>query len=105
MKPWNVRLQEVLNGQILTGEFFRKQYKLILIIVLGLFVYVWLGIRAQRENHHLTQLRKELQDAEYEKQTIHANLTDLTKQSEIARELQERGSAIKENTQPVIAIE
>ena len=46
MKPWNVRLQEVLNGQILTGEFFRKQYKLILIIVLGLFVYVWLGIRA-----------------------------------------------------------
>lgn len=105
MKPWNVRLQEVMNGQILTGDFVRKQYKLLIIIAVGVFFYVWAGIRAQREYHRLTQLRKELQDAEYEKLTIHANLTDLTKQSEIARELKERGSAVRENTKPVIAIE
>lgn len=104
MKPWNVTLQEVLNGQILTGAFFRSQYKLIAIIAAGIFFYIWAGIRAQREHHHLTQLRKELQDAQYEQLTIHANLTDLTKQSEVARELQERGSRLRENTSPVIAI-
>jgi len=104
MKPWKVTLQEVLNGQILTGTFVRSQYKLLVLIAVGIFFYVWAGIRAQREHHHLTQLRKELQDAQYEQLTIHANLTDLTKQSEVAKELQERGSRLHENTRPVIAI-
>lgn len=105
MSNWNSTLQGVLNGQVLTGAFFRRQYKVLALIVLGLFLYVWAGIRAQREHHHLTQLRKELQDAQNEQLTIHANLTDLTKQSEVAAELFLRGSQLRENTKPVIKIE
>ena len=105
MANWNSTLQGILNGQVLTGTFFRRQYKVLILISVGIFLYIWAGIRAQREHHHLTELRKQLQDAQFEQLTIHANLTDLTKQSEVAAELKERGSKLSENTKPVIAIE
>lgn len=97
-------LQDFLNAQIFTSDAWRKQYKLIGLIAGLTLVYIIIGYYAQRQTHQLAELQKELQDQQYQQLTIHANLTNKTRQSQVFQQLQERGSQLKENTKPVIAI-
>ncbi len=96
--------QEILNGEFLTREWFKKQYKLMLLISGLVFVYIFLGFQAQRQHHRLTHLQKELQDKRFEQLTIETELTEKTKQSAITRELNRNGSMLKENQKPVIRL-
>lgn len=99
-----IKLQDVLNGEFLTREWFKKQYGLILLICGLIFLYIFLGFQAQRQHHRLTDLQKELQDKHFEQLTIEAQLTEQTRQSAVTRELNARGSQVKENKKPVIHI-
>jgi len=96
--------QEVLSGEFLTREWFRKQYALFILIGALVFMYIFFGFQAQRQQHRLTSLQKELQARHFEQLTIEAELTGRTRQSAMTRELREQGSELKENKQPVIHI-
>ncbi len=94
-----IRLQEILNGQILTRDTLKKQYKLIGLAALLLVVYIYAGYYAQTQFSRMTQMQKELKEAEYELQTLQSELTEITKQSALADELKKRDSKVKESTQ------
>ncbi len=100
-----ITLQEILNGDFLTRAWVKKQYRLILLICGLIFLYILSDFSAQRQHNRLTQTERELQDARFIYQTLHAELVEQTRQSSISATLQERGSSVKENTRPVIRIE
>jgi len=94
--------QEVMSGDILIRDCFRKQYALFILIGAMVFIYIFLGFQAQRQQHRLTDLQKEWRSKHFEQLTIEAQLTERTRQSTMNRELQAMGSELKENKKPVI---
>ena len=104
MNDKKVTIQEVMNGQFFTREWFHNQRGIISLVIVLILVYIYAGYAAQRQHFKMTMLEKDLQAAEYEQLTIHANLTEVTRQSSIVKELQSKGSTIKENNTPVIKL-
>lgn len=98
------KIQQIANGDILTHGWFRRQYKLILLIAGLIFIYIFMDFQAQRQQHRLTNLQKELQETQFEYLTIEAELTQKTRQSAVKEQLQQRGSELKENVRPVMYI-
>lgn len=97
--------KDILSGDILMKNRFRKQYKLIFLICGLLFVYIYFGYQSERQQHHLNQLNKELQDAYFTYQTLNAEMMTLTRQSSIAKLLREKGSPVTECKKAAIKIE
>lgn len=100
----NITLKDILNGNIVTADWFRKQYLVLVLVGVLLFVYVYQGYVAEKQHYRMSELKKEIQDADYELMTMQATLTDLTRQSAVAGALKERGSELQENSKPVIRI-
>lgn len=99
-----ITLQDVLNGEFLTRDWFRKQYGLFLLIGGLIFLYIFLGFQAQQQHHRLTELQKELQDKQFKRLTIEAELTEQTRESAVSRALKAEGSELIENKKPLIRL-
>lgn len=97
-------VQRWLSGDIFRNERLQKQYRLILLIVGLVFIYILAGYHGARQQRRMSDLKQEVKDKRFEYLTISAQLTETTKQSAIIEELQHRGSRLKENTSPVIQI-
>lgn len=97
-------IQSWLNGEKLHSEKMKQQYPLLLLIASLFFLYIFAGYRAAKQQHQLTDLKKEMLDTKYEYMTISAELVKTTRQSQIAVELEQRGSRIKENTTPPVKL-
>ena len=93
-------IQSWLNGDQLRSKRFRDQYPLIALITALIFVYILTGYQAAKQQHRLTDTKKEMLDAKFRYMTISAQLTNTTRQSQIIEALQENGSALKENNVP-----
>ncbi|MGM9837137.1 MAG: FtsL-like putative cell division protein [Paludibacteraceae bacterium] len=101
----NIRdIQGWLNGEKFRSEKVRKQYKLFGLIAVLIFVYILLGYHSVRQQHQLTDVKKEMLDAKYEYLTISAQFVNTTRPSHIADTLAARGSVLRENTIPPIRI-
>ena len=100
-----MKLQDILNGNIFSSEWLRRQYKLLGLILLLVMAYVYAGYRAERQHKYLGDLQDELQDAQYELLTLQSELTDMTRQSSVAAELERRGSRLETNKVPAVRIE
>jgi len=93
-------IQSWLNGDMLRSQKIREQYPLIGLIVGLIFLYILTGYQAAKQQHRLTDTKKEMLDAKFRYMTISAQLTNTTRQSQIIEALQENGSALKENNVP-----
>ena len=94
-------LKDILSGEVLKNGWFKKQYKLILLIAGLIFMYIYCDYLGQAQQHRLSTLKKELQDAHFVKTTLNAELMSSTRQSAISQSLKEQGSRVKEtNTAP-----
>ncbi len=93
-------IQSWLNGDRLRSEKIREQYPLIGLIVVLIFIYILTGYQSVKQQHRLTDTKKEMLDAKFRYMTISAQLMNTTRQSEISRALRENGSALQENTKP-----
>lgn len=98
-------IQGWLNGEKLRSSKVRKQYKLIGLILVLIFVYITAGYRAMEQQHRLSDLRKEVRDKKFEYLTISSQLVNETRQSRVAKQLEERGSKLKPNKEPAIRIQ
>ena len=74
-----------LNGEKLRSSKVRKQYKLIGLILVLIFVYITAGYRAMEQQHRLSDLRKEVRDKKFEYLTISSQLVNETRQSRVAK--------------------
>ena len=98
-------IKDILSGDILAKQWVKKQYKLTLLICALFFVYIYFGYQSERQQHKMHQLKLELQDAQFTKQTLNAQTMSLTRQSSIAKMLEEHGSKLQESHQSAIRIE
>ncbi len=98
-------IKDIFSGEILTKEWVKKQYRLIGLICALLFGYIYFGYQSERQQNRLNQLNKELQDAYFTKQTINAQVMTQTRQSSVAKRLEEKGSKLKESHVAAIKIE
>ena len=98
------KLQSIMNGDFLRSKAIKQQYKLIGLIAGLLFVYILAGYHSISQQKHLADLRKEVKDKKFEYLTISAERVDKTKQSQIAIELQERGSQLQSNRKAAIRL-
>lgn len=97
-------IQNILNGNAFTQGWFKKQYKIIVLVCGLIFIYIYCGFKSQAQYHHLTELRKELKDAQYELLTRKTTLTMLCKESSLMPVLRERGSQLESCQEAVIRV-
>ncbi len=97
-------IQSWLNGDKLRSKKIREQYPLIGLIVGLVFLYILTGYQAAKQQHRLTDTKKEMLDAKFRYMTISAQLTNSTRQTQILQELQKNGSPLQENRVPPVRI-
>jgi len=97
-------IQSWLNGDLLRSKRFKEQYPLIGLIVGLVFLYILTGYQAVKQQHRLSDTKKEMLDAKFRYMTISAQLTNATRQSQVLEALRENGSTLKENTVPPVKI-
>ena len=97
-------IQSWLNGDKLRSQKIREQYPLIGLIVALVFVYIFAGYQAAKQQHRLTDTKKEMLDAKFRYMTISAELTNTTRQSQVTDSLHVKGSMLQENTTPTTKI-
>ena len=74
-------------------------------LIVGLiFLYILTGYQAVKQQHRLTDTKKEMLDAKFRYMTISAELTNTTRQSQIIEALRGCGSNLQENTVPPVKI-
>lgn len=100
-----MKLQDILNGNIFSSAWLKRQYKLIGMILFLIMFYVYLGYQSEKQHKRLGDLQDELRDAQYELLTLQGELTDLTRQSSVEAELARRGSRLQTNKTPAIRIQ
>ena len=97
-------IQSWLNGDLLRSKRFKEQYPLIGLIVGLVFLYILTGYQAVKQQHRLSDTKKEMLDAKFRYMTISAQLTNATRQSQVLEAMRENGSNLKENTVPPVKI-
>jgi len=98
-------IQSWLNGDKLRSKKIKEQYPLIALIVCLIFVYILTGYQSAKQQHRLTDTKKEMLDAKFRYMTISAQLTNTTRQSQVGEVLRASGSHLQENTVPPVRIE
>lgn len=100
-----ISLQEVLSGNILNRGFFRRQYKLILLVAFLSFIYIYAGFVADNQQRRIQRLEKDITEAHYELLDVSQKYTLMTRPSSIAERLRHYGSNIGEAEQPPISFQ
>lgn len=93
-------IQSWLNGDRFRSKGFREQYPLIGLIAGLIFIYILTGYQAVKQQHRLTDTKKEMLDAKFRYMTISAQLTNTTRLSQVAEALKTMESPLQENTVP-----
>lgn len=97
--------KQIVNGEILTKKFIRRQYLLILLLVAISIWYIDNRYSSEKEITRVTELRKKIQDAKYESLTVSAELVEISKRSSIILLMQSKGMELKGGNTPPISIE
>lgn len=83
------------------GTWFKKQFSVLLLILVALVVYVTNNYQAQQEILEEERLNEVVKDCKYRCLTRESELTRRTRQSELERQLKERGdSTLMSSTEP-----
>ena len=93
-------IKDVLDGSVLTNEWFVKQLPYIIFLVVLAFVYIGNRYHAEKIVRQNIQLQKEINDLRAESITRAAELMLLSKQSEVAKQVKERGLDLEESLVP-----
>lgn len=97
-------LRDFINGNFLTKKFFQKQYGLLLMIAILLFMYVDNRYYCETQMVKVIELKKQIQDVKYESLTISAQLMELNRQSNISNKIKERGLNLQVTDTPPVVI-
>jgi len=95
-------IREFFGGEMIQSGTFRFLPYLIFVAVLA-FIYIANNYYAEDKIRLINQYRKELKQIRYEYITTKSELTSMTKQSQIAKKLTNKG--IKESVDPIKTIQ
>ena len=97
--------RELLDGSILTNDFFIKQLPFIFFLALLGVLYIGNRFKAEKIIQQNMSLQKEIKELRSESITIAAELMYMRKQSEVIKLLKKKGLELEESTEPPIKVE
>ena len=83
-------LRQILDA---APRWFLSQWKMVLLILAGIFLYITNGYQSQVEMMKETELEAELKDWRYRSITRVSELTQLCRQSQLEQKLREQGDS------------
>ena len=98
-------VRDILNGEILSKNFIKKQYGLVIMIAVLTFMYVDNRYSCEKQLAKEIELKKKIQDVKYESLTISAELMEISRQSNVLNQLNTRGLDLIQTSNPPIVIE
>ncbi len=99
-----VNLFTLLRGDILLLPFFKRQIKLILLIVFLLIMYISNRYSAQQEQFEINFLKSQLLEARYSALASSSELMRKSRQSNVQDALAKSKSEVKPSTQPPVVL-
>ncbi|HEY5590549.1 MAG TPA: FtsL-like putative cell division protein [Paludibacter sp.] len=98
-------IRDILNGEILSKNFLKKQYGLFIMIALLAFMYVDNRYSCETQMAKEIELKKKIQDLKYESLTISSELMQISRQSSVLNMVKASGINLVETATPPIVIE
>lgn len=93
-------LKNILGGDILANDFFKRQTKLLVLIMFFTIVYISNRYTCQQEMIEIDQLKKELTDIKYDALTRSSELMEKSRQSRIEEYISTQESELQTSTNP-----
>jgi hypothetical protein len=93
-------VKSILGGDILATDFFRRQSKLLMLLVLLAILYVHNRYASQQQQIEIDRLRKELTDIKYDALTRSSELMERSRQSKIEEYISDKESDLQTSTHP-----
>ena len=93
-------LSSILGGDILANEMFRKQWKLMVLIMVLILFYIDNRYSCQQQLIELVKLKFELTDVKYDALTRSSELMEKSRQSKIQEYIESKQSELVIATTP-----
>ena len=96
--------KSILGGDILASGFFRRQTKLIVLIMVFIIFYISNRYSCQQQMIEIDRLKKELTDIKYDALTRSSELMEKSRQSRIEEYISDKESDLQTSTNPPYVI-
>lgn len=93
-------LTSILGGDILANDMFRKQWKLMVLIMVLILFYIDNRYSCQQQLIELDRLKVELTDVKYDALTRSSELMEKSRQSKIQEYIEKKHSDLQISTTP-----
>ena len=97
--------KNIIGGDILATDFFRRQTKLLVLIMVLIIFYIHNRYACQQQLLELDALKKELTDIKYDALTRNSELMEKSRQSRIEDYVTAKESDLQTSTNPPFLIE
>lgn len=97
-------IKSILGGDILAGDFFRRQSGLLILVMVLIIFYIHNRYASQQQQIEIDNLRKELTDIKYDALTRSSELMEKSRQSRIEEYISSKGSDLQTATHPPFVI-
>lgn len=99
-KKRSYSLKSILGGSILATDFFRRQTKLLVLIMVLIIFYIHNRYASQQQLIEIDKLKKELTDIKYDALTRNSELMEKSRQSRIEEYISTKESDLQTSTHP-----
>lgn len=96
--------KSILGGDILASGFFRRQTKLIVLIMVFIIFYISNRYSCQQQMIEIDRLKKALTDIKYDALTRSSELMEKSRQSRIEEYISDKESDLQTSTNPPYVI-
>ena len=93
-------LKNIIGGDILATDFFRRQTKLLVLIMVLIIFYIHNRYASQQQQIEIDKLKKELIDIKYDALTRSSELMEKSRQSRIEDYISTKESDLQTSTNP-----
>ena len=93
-------LKSILGGDILATDFFRRQTKLLVLIMVFIIFYIHNRYASQQQQIEIDRLKKELIDIKYDALTRSSELMEKSRQSRIEDYISNKESDLQTSAHP-----
>ena len=98
-------VRDVINGNIFTKKFFKKQYAFLALAALLAFMYVDNRFYCEKQLLKTIELKKKIKDVKYESLTLSAKLMEISRQSNVVRLIHEKNLELSVTETPPVVME
>lgn len=92
--------KDIIGGDILATDFFRRQTKLMVLIMVLIIFYIHNRYACQQQMIEIDKLKKELTDIKYDALTRSSELMERSRQSRIEEYISTKESDLQTSTKP-----